>query len=367
MFSQEERMFRKAAVRFGICLLLLVLYAGIFQGTICAQTTQSITVVDDLGREVDIPFPVKRVVAFNRYNSEFFRAVGGIEVLVGLDKGALKHEKYWPGFDPENVVGSSGSTEDPNYEKIVSLQPDVVVFARNSAWEKAAEKLEPFGIPVVVITGWDVEKHIENINLVGQMLGKQERAEELNQFYLDHINLVTERLKDIPKKKIYLEKVPAFHSPLEGSGHHMMLVRAGGENIFGHIKFSEQPQSKGNVHEFEIDPEQILLSDPEVIVKYIKSGSYLPPTQDELKATYEELVNRPGWDALQAVKNKRVYVISFFPAGGCSKMVGVTYVAKWLYPELFEDLDPDAVMREWLEKYQGVPYPGDYYYSPTKE
>jgi iron complex transport system substrate-binding protein len=359
-------MFHKSCVRFCLCLLSCVLCAGVFQGTLYAQAAQTITIIDDLEREVEIPFPVTRVVAFNRYNSEFFRAVGGIDVLVGIDEGALKHDQYWPGFDPANVVGSSGSTDDPDYEKIVSLQPDVVVFARNSAWEAAAEKLKPFGISVVVITGWDVEKHVENITLVGQMLDKPERAAELNQFYLDHMNLVAERLKDIPKKTIYLEKVPAFHTPLEGSGHHMMIVQAGGDSIFGHIKFSEQPQSKGNVHEFEIDPEHILLSDPDVIVKYMQSGSYLPPTQEELKAVYDELVNRPGWDALQAVKNNHIHVISFFPAGGCSKMVGVMYVAKWLYPELFEDLDPDAVMRKWLEKYQGVPYPGDYYYSPTQ-
>jgi iron complex transport system substrate-binding protein len=356
-------MFHKSFVRFCVCLVCLTLYPGIFQGNLCAQAVRTMSVVDDLDRKVEIPFPVTRVIAFNRYNAEFFRAVGGADVLVGLDQDAANHEEYWPGFDLSDTVGSSS---EPNYEKLVSLQPDVVVFARNSVWEEAAEKLKPFGIPVVVITGWDVEKHVENIMLVGQMLGKPERAAELNQFYLDHMNLVAERLAGIPKKSIYLEKVPAFHTPLEGSGHHMMIVQAGGDSIFGHIKFSEQPQSKGNVHEFEVDPEQILLSDPDVIVKYMQSGSYLPPTQDELKAVYDELVNRPGWDALQAVNNNRVHVISFFPAGGCSKMVGVMYVAKWLHPERFEDLDPDAVMREWLENYQGVPYPGDYYYSPAQ-
>ena len=356
-------MFYNSCIRFIKCLLLLALCVVLFQGTPYAQTTSTITVVDDLDREVEIPFPVTRVIAFNRYNAEFFRAVGGADVLVGLDQDAANHEEYWPEFDLSDTVGSSS---EPDYEKLASLQPDVVVFARNGAWQQGLEKLTPFNIPVVVITGWDVEKHVENITLIGQMLGKPDQAAELNQFYLDHMNLVTERLKDVPQKSIYLEKVPAFHTPLEGSGHHMMIVQAGGDSIFGHIKFSEQPQSKGNVHEFEIDPEQILISDPEVIVKYMKSGSYLPPTREELKAVYDELVNRPGWDVLQAVKNKRVHIISFFPAGGCSKMVGAMYVAKWLYPELFEDLDPDAVMREWLEKYQGVPYPGNYYYSSAQ-
>ena len=30
--------------------------------------------------------------------------------------------------------------------------------------------MEVFGIPVVVITGWDVVKHAENINLIGKLV-----------------------------------------------------------------------------------------------------------------------------------------------------------------------------------------------------
>jgi len=38
-------------------------------------------------------------------------------------------------------------------------------------------------------------------------------------------------------------------------------------------------------------------------------------------------------------------------------------VAKWLYPELFEDIDPEEVMREWIEIHQGLPFHGGMTYT----
>ena len=106
------------------------------------------TIIDDVKREVMINIPVKRVVTFNKYNTEFFRAVGGQSILVGMAQDTNKLTNYWPGLG-KNVIAGQNQRE-PNYEKIVALKPDLVVFPRNGAWEKAAEKLKQFGIPVVV-------------------------------------------------------------------------------------------------------------------------------------------------------------------------------------------------------------------------
>jgi iron complex transport system substrate-binding protein len=83
-----------------------------------------------------------------------------------------------------------------------------------------------------------------------------------------------------------------------------------------------------------------------------------------MQATWKRLVSRPGWTDVDAVKNNRVYVMDPFAANACSKMVGACYLAKWLYPDRFPDLDPDALMKEWLENFQGVTYPGSYVFIP---
>jgi len=329
-------------------------------GTAANALAGQITITDDLGREVSLNVPIKRAVVFNKYNAEFFRAVGGTQVLVGIGQGTHKLTNYWPGLSKDAIAGQNQRT--PNYEKIVALKPDVVVFPRNGKWQDAAKKMEVFGIPVVVITGWDVVKHAENINLIGKLVGNPDRANKLNALHKKYTDIIAEGLKGEAVRTIYLEKTVDYTTSLVGSGWHDMLVQAGGKNIFDDIVFAEQPKSKGNKHQFEIDPEAVLRRNPDIIIKQIGSD-FVPPSQEKMAKAIADLGSRPAWSELKAVQQNRVFVMSYFIAGGISKLIGKLYVAKWLYPEKFEGVDPDKVAKEWIETFQGVNYPGPHTYS----
>lgn len=132
--------------------------------------------VDDVGREILLPVPLSRVVVFNRYTTEFIRAIAGMRVVVGFDVDLRKSGSYWPGAEATMVVGQAQSNAAPNYEAIVKTTPDVVFFARNGPWEEASRVLAPFGIPVFVITGWDVLKHEQNVDLLGRLFEQPARG-----------------------------------------------------------------------------------------------------------------------------------------------------------------------------------------------
>jgi iron complex transport system substrate-binding protein len=60
-----------------------------------------------------------------------------------------------------------------------------------------------------------------------------------------------------------------------------------------------------------------------------------------------------------AVREKQVYVLSGHfmyggPYAGCRGFLGTIYMAKWFHPELFEDLDPQAIHQEYLKRFQGL-------------
>ncbi len=42
--------------------------------------------------------------------------------------------------------------------------------------------------------------------------------------------------------------------------------------------------------------------------------------------------------------------------GGSGCLIGTAYMAKWFHPELFEDLDPEAIHQEYLTEFQGLDY-----------
>jgi iron complex transport system substrate-binding protein len=77
-------------------------------------TPRPITKVkDDVGREIALPLPLRRVVVFNRYATEFIRAVAGMGVVVGFDVNVRKSGSYWPGTTATMIVGESQSNAAP--------------------------------------------------------------------------------------------------------------------------------------------------------------------------------------------------------------------------------------------------------------
>ncbi|MCK9566556.1 MAG: ABC transporter substrate-binding protein, partial [Methanothrix sp.] len=115
-----------------------------------------------------------------------------------------------------------------------------------------------------------------------------------------------------------------------------------------------------------IDSENVIANNPQVILKQT-SSSFIPlcgydatnSTRMEMAAKVESIMNRTGWDHIDAVKNKRVYIITS-DAASIHPSIFYSYVAKWLHPELFKDMNPVAIHKEWLQKFLEVDFKGVY-------
>ena len=120
--------------------------------TTAAETTaeakegETTTFVDDLGREVELELPVTRACVANRYNNELIRAVGAGDAVVGVDQYTSQDPVYWPQFGEDETFGK----DEYDYEKIVALDPQVLVVPKNGKVEESVEKLESFGIKVLL-------------------------------------------------------------------------------------------------------------------------------------------------------------------------------------------------------------------------
>ena len=323
------------------------------------QDGPMIVLRDDLGDQITLRAPVRRVAVFNRYNAEFLRAIAGTDVIVGAGADTLRDPTYWP--DLHAALIGQGQTSS-NYEAIVALRPDVVIFPRNAGWTKAREALAPFGIPVVVLTAWDVLKHERNVELLGRLLGQPARAAELNGFYRAIREKLARQTAGRPRPRVYFEEVGAYKTVLKGSGWHDMIEAAGGENIFGTLTETSAAAARGNNQSFDVDPEEILSRRPDVIIK-LEPNQYAPHPPSFSQTILRSVADRPGFAATPAVVNSHVYNISYYLAGACSKIVGALQIATWLHPDRFKEEEAADAMRVWLEHFQGVPYPGGYWQS----
>lgn len=330
---------------------------------VSAKQKAVITLTDNAGREVELPIPVETCVVANRYNSELIRACGAVDRIIAVDQNTAQDREYWGMFDPENTIGKSQT--DLNYEKIARLNPQVLILPDNGSYEEAEKQLEPFGIKVFVISGYDTADFKNQVENIGVMFGVEEPAQRFYHYFNDKVEYIKKQLDGQPKKTVYFESTSDYNTTLPGDPFYNMVELAGVENIFA-------SQNSG-ISQKEVDPEAIISRNPELIIKLVTpeqalsgTGLYEPPSKDEFETKYEELTSRPGWDSVKAVKNQDIYFMTQFSHGGAGKLVGTMYIAKMAYPDLLTELDPDEVFRAWMEDFQGFQNVDGHFYSAAE-
>ncbi|WP_321428869.1 ABC transporter substrate-binding protein [uncultured Methanolobus sp.] len=318
----------------------------------------SITITDSADRTVEVPYPVESIVVLWDNPPEELRSLGAIDRVVGIDTAT--YAKVEKGFFPElEDVPVVGSWDEPDYEQIAELDPDVVIMLSSYAPlpDEVQEKLDPFGIAVVGLDFYLVDEWEREVTTLGQMLDTEEEAAQYIAFFTDYWDMLDERsatIDDEDRKSVYFEganKYTTYGGADWGCGIPGMIRRAGGIDLF--------PEREE--YSFEVDAEEVAVRNPDFIFKGSNEGYYLENTT-LCEDTVQEIMSRGELSGTTAVQNDDVYFISFDVAGGARKKFGPMYLAKELYPDLYTDMDPDDILKEYLETYQDLDYQGVYIY-----
>ncbi len=359
MTTQTERKFRLGRRAFLALGGSTLVAASGFAPTrlLAAEDTRSeVTITDELGREVTLKAPIRAVYPDLWYQTEITRAIGARDVIVAIDQSS-NPEKSVPNREYfANLAGlpDAGNYNEPNWETIVGSGAEVFFARRNSPWQDAVAKLEPFGIKVVVASAWDPKVLRAQLQNIGLIFGKEEGAARLAALYDQIETLLSERLKDLPPKRIYFENNADFVTSVPGSGWHDTIVLGGGENIFGDVSISNT--GSASVHQYTVDPVEVITRDPDVII-HIGVDGQVPGYQswgpEDAQTQARRIADRPGWNTVKAVTDGQIYVVNNFFYSALGKQYGALAVATWLHPEKFADVDLDALFAQWLEL-QGV-------------
>ena len=66
------------------------------------------------------------------------------------------------------------------------------------------------------------------------------------------------------------------------------------------------------------------------------------------------------------MKSGRMYALYHDLSGHIFDLAGLQFFAKPIHPDLFDDLDPDAALREFHEKFYPVEYSGTWFLGPEE-
>ena len=347
-----------------------------------AQNNKPIEITDVTGRTVTLKKPAERVVLqWSGAGGPFFTisALMGKDtpkVIAGMDTSLQDYRAdMWKHFTTEMpelakipVVGTVGD-KTFNAEQVVALNPDVIfipVDLKDQYESDAKAKMDAAGIQTIYIDyhAEKLESHQKSIEAIGKALGKEERAAEINKFYTERVTRVLDRVSKInkPKPTVYLEV--GMNGPEEFGNSFSsnyswgaLATMAGADVITKDVIKKTSP----------INPEFILEKNPDIIMIM---GSYWPkkPTSMRLgfeatEASSQELLKaftteRQGWSELKAVENKQVYSAHHGLPREVFDAAVFEYLAKTFYPEEFADVDPEATLKEFYDKFLPFSYSG---------
>ena len=307
---------------------------------------KELTLIDSEERFITVKKPVEHVVLLSNYPAEALRILKAQDKVVGVVSHITQDEVYFPEFSKLPDVGNAD-----NYEAILSLHPDLV-FVLTRATERAGYLP---GVTVVLLPLWKPDDFIEELVKTGYIFGKKDEAnyyiDEFHDKYIDLIKLRIEKISEDERPKVYVggggdrDLYGGFGAK---SGAQQMIDLCGGRNVLADI-------DAGNVN---IDPEEIMVKNPDIIIRYLGSSDagYRYDDTSKIKALWEDTINRPELADVNAVKNNRVYIIDNGLNYGLDYPIAMIYWAKWFHPELFEDVDPKSIHQEYVTEFQGLDF-----------
>ena len=234
---------------------------------------QAIVVRDDRGTEHRLAAPPQRIVSMLPSLTETAWVLGIGSRLVGVDRYS-----NWPA----DIAGLPhlGGLDDAQIEAIAALKPDLILASTSS---RAMERLEVLGFTVVRLKPDSHADMRRSLDLVARLLGTPDEGRRVWARLMREIDAAAARVPPALRgQRVYFEIGGGPYAAGAMSFVGETLTRLGLANIV--------PPDLGPFP--KLNPEYVVRAKPDIVMG----------EQRDLAA----LTQRPGWDALVAVRDQRL-------------------------------------------------------------
>ncbi len=239
---------------------------------LCAAAQATITVVDDRGRRIELPAAPQRVVSLLPSLTETVCALQACARLVGTDRFS-----NWPASVA--VLPKLGGLEDTQIERLVALEPDLVLLAGAS---RAVDRLEALGLRVLVLEPKNLHDTRRVIQQVALALGEAHSGVALWQRIDERMRAAAARVPAALRgQTVYFEASSGPYAAGSASFIGEILARLGMANVV--------PAAMGPFP--QLNPEYVVRAQPQIVMATARALA--------------EMAQRPGWAALRALREQR--------------------------------------------------------------
>jgi iron complex transport system substrate-binding protein len=335
------------------------------------------TLTDVLGRTVTLNLPSSRILLGGSrflYTMAMLNKADPTAHVVGWPDDLEQndpdtYQRYLQRFPAISKIPTVGQLPNGSLsvEQGIDLRPDVFVVSAFSF--KAAQdagivgRLQDAGVPTVVLDYFvdPLRNTVPSVRLMGQIMGRSAEAENYISYYQAAVQKVRTRLDNAhqPPTPAFLWRAPGYYdccATFARSNLGSMVTFAGGDNL---------ADSLLNTQQGTLAPETVLTRNPPVVIATgadwapgtpAKQGEFVAlgynESQAQAQAQLRAVLDRQaGFDNLAAVQNHRMYVVWHHFYDSPYNYLAIEWFAKWLHPDLFTDVDPDASMRDLQNRF----------------
>ena len=287
-----------------------------------AQQAGYLSVTDDAGRSITLRHKPEKIVVLTQSFLELLYAVDG--KAAGRPSSTSKSTIPQQALDVPEV----GFVYNINMEKVVSLQPDLVV-ALQGTHDKLIPILESNHIPVIVLKYKTYDDVFAKIGLFGDIAGTKEQAQALAQGMKDKLKGITDKLPAKTTKIALLHATAKSVSlELENSvaGNTAKLLRL--QNV---VAGSKPIVTGSDTTPYSL--EKLVESDPDII--FVVTMGNAAEIEKTMRSDVE---SNPAWSALRAVRAKKLMFLPselFLLNPGLRIPDAAEYMARLAYPEVY--------------------------------
>ncbi|WP_420429768.1 cobalamin-binding protein [Algiphilus sp.] len=257
---------------------MLALFVGGFAPVAAAE----LRLRDDAGNNVTLERPAQRIVSLAPHLTENLFAIGAGDQVVG----AVSFSDY---PDAAQEVPRVGGYSRIDLERVLALEPDLVVAWRSGNDPAQVDRLRQLGIPVYTSEPRTFAAISDTLIQLGTLSGNMEAAGRVAAQLRDGVATLRERYAEATPVRVFYQ---VWEAPLMTVSDAHLIAQAialcGGENVFANLD-SLIPR---------VDRESVLSADPEVIV----AGGMGEDRRDWLEAWKQ-------WPKLTAVREEQLVFI----------------------------------------------------------
>ncbi|MEA1866119.1 MAG: ABC transporter substrate-binding protein [Euryarchaeota archaeon] len=326
---------------------------------------KEMTLLDMAGRVVTVNKPITKIASFSHGGEhiQIIKAIRAEEKIVAVDSDLQSYDFLKVLYPEISKLPDFGTSKSVDYEVLFEIKPDLVtkmgVAPLNElkpADQEIADTLKSGGIDIIFLGSRHPEELLKSARKLGYLLDRREEADEFIDFYEELINTIAERTKSIPegdKLRVYVANCDKYRTAGVGTGYSAYLEMAGGRSISAEA---------GVIGAYtQIDPEWLIEENPDVFVMrptYYIFPDYGSDDPAEASEVRDDILNTPELANVKAIEDERVHLFGVSSTSAASFLC-IGYMAKWFYPELFEDLDMKAIHQDYLDRFQRLDFDVD--------